>query len=253
MTFDRDLVDVHLRAGDGVSTIVLDRKGRINAYSASMYREIRQLVRVADEDPDTSVIVFSAVGEVFGAGGDLHEMLQFLDEGEPGGPTYAYRDDLPFRAVRACHKPTLAVVRGTCVGGGFGLATACDIVIVADGTRMGIPEAKVGLIDGLAIAALYGHVPLPSLKYLLFTGALIDAQEALRLGLVLECVAPDRLDARAREIAQELRSSSSQAIATYKRIFRSYERPDHVDDVMDLLQRDPDTAARIRAFFDKNN
>jgi enoyl-CoA hydratase len=241
--------NVRIDSADGVSSIVLDRPGHINAYTTQMYREIRRAVRIADAEPTTSVIVFRAEGDVFGAGGDLNEMLSYLDESEPGGPVFMFRDDLPFQAVRACHKPTIAEIRGTCVGGGFGLATSCDVVVAAEGTRVGSPEARVGLIDGLAISTLFGHMPLPALKYLLFSGSLIDAAEALRLGLVLECVPDERLTDRVNEIAQEFRATSSTAIRVYKRILRSYERPDNLDDVLDILLGDPEIAERIRARF----
>jgi enoyl-CoA hydratase/carnithine racemase len=244
-----EYVNLSVESADGVSTIVLDRPGHINAYSSEMYREIRRATRAADEDPETSVIVFTAAGTVFGAGGDLHEMLGLLDAHEPGGGVYAFRDDLPFTTIRACRKPTIAAPRGTCVGGGFALATACDLVIAAEGTRMGIPEARVGLIDGLAISTLYGHVPLPALRYLLFTGSLIDATEALRLGMLLEVVPADVLMDRVAQVAREMQACGPTAIEAYKRVLRSYERPDHLDDVMDILVRDPQTADRIRTFF----
>jgi enoyl-CoA hydratase/carnithine racemase len=243
-------INIRLDRAAGRATIVLDRPGRINAYTAEMYREIRSAVRIADADPKTAVIVFRAEGDVFGAGGDLEEMLSFLDAGDPE-LIHQYQDDLPFAAVRACRKPTLAAVRGTCVGGGFGLATACDLVVAEAGTRIGIPEARVGLIDGLAIAALYGHVPLQALRYLLFTGTLIDASEAMRLGMVFDCVPPERFEGRVGEIAAELAASSPDAVAEYKRILRTYDRPDHITDLMAMLTRNPETAGRIRSFFDR--
>jgi len=228
--------------------IILDRPGHINAYTTEMYREIRSATRFADNDPDTSVIVFRSASDVFGVGGDLAEMLEYLDSDDPD-LAYKFRDDLPFLAVRACEKPTVAAIRGTCVGGGFALAAACDLAIAQDATKIGIPEVKIGLIDGLAIAALYGQIPLPALRYLLFTGALIDAAEALRLGLILECVPADRFTDRVNELVAELSSVDSQAISQYKRILRTYDRPDHLDDMMKVLSQNKGTAARLRDFF----
>ncbi|MBS1676373.1 MAG: enoyl-CoA hydratase/isomerase family protein [Actinobacteria bacterium] len=232
---------------DGIASIVLDRPGHINAYTTEMYREIRLATRIAEADPEVAVIVFSAAGDVFGVGGDLNEMLEYLDDGPPHERVFRYQDDLPFATIRGCRKPTIAAIRGTCVGGGFGLATACDVVIAAEGTRVGIPEAKVGLIDGLAIARLFAQMPLPALKYLLFSGSLIDAREAWRLGLVLECVPADDLLARAWEVAAEFAATSPAAIRAYKKIFRSYDRPDHLDEMIELLLGDPEAADRMRA------
>jgi enoyl-CoA hydratase/carnithine racemase len=243
--------NIRLHSSAGVSTIVLDRRGRINAFTAAMYREIRSALRAADADPDTSVILLRSQGDVFGVGGDLQEMLDFLDSDDPDRK-FQYRDDLPFSTVRACRKPTVAAVRGTCVGGGFGLASACDMIIAERGARFGIPEIRVGMIDGLAIAALYGHMPLPALKFLLFTGALIDADEALRLGLVLDSVETDYFDLRVDDLCSQLAAGSPSAIGAYKRILRSYDRPDHLDVMMDILTGDPGAAGRMREFFDRS-
>ena len=242
--------NVQLRSAAGVSTVVLDRPGHINAFSSTMYREIRSALRTADADPDTSVILLRAPGDVFGVGGDLQEMLDFLDSDDPD-LKFRYRDDLPFATLRSCRKPTVAAVRGTCVGGGFGLASACDLVVADEDARFGIPEVRVGLIDGLAVAALYGHMPLPALKYLLFTRALIDAREALRLGLVLEVVSGDRFDGRVDELCGQLVERSPSAISAYKRILRGYDRPDHLDEMFEVLTGDPGAAARMREFFER--
>jgi enoyl-CoA hydratase/carnithine racemase len=244
-----DYQHVQLSSSAGVSTIVLDRAGHINAFNIAMYREIRSALRVADADPATSVILLRAAGDVFGVGGDLKEMLEFLDSDDPD-LKFRYRDDLPFSTVRGCRKPTVAAVRGTCVGGGFGLASACDMIIAERGARFGIPEIRIGMIDGLAIAALHGHMPLPALKYLLFTGTLIDADEALRLGLLLDAVPTDRFEARVEEVCRELTVGSPGAIGAYKGILRSYDRPDHLDAMMQILVEDPGAAVRMRTFFD---
>ena len=248
MSATPDHINLRVLREGPACVIELDRPGHINAYTTEMYREIRSAVRFADADADTSVIVFRSATEVFGVGGDLGEMLGYLDSDDPD-LAYRFRDDLPFQAVRACAKPTIAAIRGTCVGGGFALATACDLVVAQDGTRLGIPEVKVGLIDGLAIAGLYGHIPLPALKYLLFSGSLIDAAEALRLGLVLESVAEPDFTRRIEELVAELAANSSTAIAAYKRILRSYDRPDHLDDLMAVMTADRETADRLREFF----
>ena len=249
MTRATTFENVRIEHDGAISLLVLDRPGQINAFTSAMYREIRQAVRICDAEPSTTVIVLAAEGEVFGVGGDVHEMLEYLGDDAPDERAFRFRDDLPFGAVRACQKPTIAQVSGTCVGGGLGLATACDVAVVAEGTRMGIPEARIGLIDGLAIAALYGHVTLPALRYLLFSGALIDAAEAVRIGLVLECVPRPALSDRVRELAAQFAASSSRAISEYKRILRSYERHHHLDDMIELMLGDPEVAQRIRERF----
>ncbi|WP_020500808.1 enoyl-CoA hydratase/isomerase family protein [Sciscionella marina] len=230
-----------------VATISLDRAGGVNAFSTAMYREIRAAIRIADSAGDVSCILLRSAKRDFGVGGDLHEMRELLDNGQDVD-LYRFRDDLPYAALRSTRKPTVAAVDGLCVGGGLGIATSCDIVLVGDSARFGVPEVKMGLIDGLAASTLFGHIPRSALNYLLFSGKLIDAREAVRIGLALECVPGAELQARARELAHDVSSTSASAIEQYKRIIRGYERLDNLDDVAELIVKSPEVRARLNDF-----
>ena len=245
-----EFAHLRLSVDDRIATIALDRAGPVNAFSTEMYREIRAAVRAADIREDVAGILLTSAKTDFGVGGDLREMRDLTASGTTAD-LYGFRDDLPYAALRSVRKPMVAAVDGLCVGGGLGIAASCDIVVVGESARLGIPEVKVGLIDGLAASTLFGHVPRSALNYLLFSGALIGAEEAVRIGLALECVPSSRLQERCREIARQVSSTSSSAVEHYKRIIRSYERPDNLDDVIELIVRSPEVRARLTEFFSK--
>ncbi|MCW2854228.1 MAG: Enoyl-CoA hydratase [Nocardioides sp.] len=236
---------------DGIATITLSRPGGRNAFTTGFYAELRSAVRQADVDPDVTGVVIDSASKDFAVGGDLREMLGYLDSDPPSWDLWAFRDSLPFEAIRACRKPTVAIVDGICCGGGFATAISCDFILASPASRFGTPETKVGLMDGLVPPALHGHVPLPVIKYLLFSGELVDAAYAQRAGLVFEVLPGDELKERATALLGLFAANGSEIIADYKRMFRSYELPVDYEDTMRGLYTDPSIQQRVRAFFSR--
>jgi enoyl-CoA hydratase/carnithine racemase len=235
----------------GIATITLDRPGGRNAFSTGFYAELRSAIREADVDPSVTGVVIDSASSNFAVGGDLKEMLGYLDEpGEhPSWKLWEFRDSLPFDAIRACRKPTIALVDGICCGGGFATAISCDFIIATPGSRFGTPETKVGLLDGLVGPALFGHVPTPVLKYLLFSGELIDADYARAAGLVFEVLPQPRAGERARGLLRSFAANGPRIVTDYKRLLRSYEPAVSYEDTMRGLYEDPATQQRVRGFF----
>ena len=230
-------------------TITLDRPDGRNAFSTEFYAELRSAIREADVDPTVTGVMIDSASKDFAVGGDLKEMLAYLGDGEPSWDLWKFRDSLPFEAIRACRKPTIAVVDGTCCGGGFATAISCDFILATANSHFGTPETKVGLIDGLVAPALYGQVPLPVIKYLLFSGSLIDAEYALRVGLVFEVVAAADIRSRAHAMLELFAANGPDIIADYKRAIRSYEQPVDYESTMRQLYTDTATQERVRGFF----
>ncbi|MDB5910951.1 MAG: Enoyl-CoA hydratase [Massilia sp.] len=251
MTIGPPYENLAITTQDGLAVITLDRPGGRNAFSTTFYAELRSAVREAEVNTDAATIVINSAAEHFAVGGDLAQMMEYLRTDPPSWSLWDFRDSLPFEAIRACTKPTIAVIDGICCGGGFATAVCCDFILATPCSRFGTPETKVGLIDGLVGPALYGHVPLPLLKFMLFSGELIDADLAQRSGLVFELHETDRLMERATELHRMFSRNGSRILADYKRAFRGYELPVENEATMKVLYSDPATQDRVRAFFNR--
>ena len=198
-----------------IATILIDRPDKRNAFNQAMWDALPGLIDGAMADPAVRVLVLaSAADGVFCAGADIGELL-------------ANKDDAAWRAAnqaainRAQHvlarapKPTIAFIDGDCVGGGCGLALACDIRIATPRARMGITPAKLGLVYPLHDTKLLVDLVGPGqAKRMLFTGALLGADEALRIGLV------DLLGDSAADLAATIAAASPHSCGHTKAFVR---------------------------------
>jgi enoyl-CoA hydratase len=198
---------------DGVRTITIDRPDAHNAMTLAMRERIVELFTSASDDQAIDVVVITGTDPSFSAGADIKEIQA------PGGLPKRVN---PTVAVRACAKPTIAAVNGICVTGALEIALACDLIVASDRARFADTHAKAGLMPGWGMsAALPSAVGHRKAVELSLTGALLDAEEALRLGLVNQVVAHDQLLARTDELAQTIRAHNQvvvrRQIALYRR------------------------------------
>lgn len=217
MTTEYKYLDV--KTEDRTCWIRLAREYPANAFCSDMYLEIKTAVRLADWNSDIDHIVLTGTGKVFGVGGDLDEVLQAVRDFREGGlALHRFQDNLPFETIRCARKLVISAVNGVAVGAGMTLATLCDVSIAAESARFGAPETKAGALDSYLPYYLFGQVSLPKLKYLLYTGKLVSAREAERIGLITEVVPDDRLEERVREVLDELRAGSMGPNTEFKKI-----------------------------------
>ena len=198
-------------AVDGpVATLTLDRPDKRNAVRQSMWAAIDAHVTALAADPDIRVLVVTGAGEHFCAGADIGELTN-----GPGGE-YARVNWAAEEALANFPAPTIAVIRGNCVGGGVSIATACDLRIAADDSVFGITPAKLGIVYPTnALERAVRILGASATKHLMFTGELIDADRALRIGLVDEVHPVADLQARVdRLVATLLERSSLTQVAT---------------------------------------
>lgn len=170
-----------------VARLRIDRADKRNAFTQAMWQALPALVREAESDAAVRVIVVeAAAGGTFCAGADIAEMLAHRDD-----PAWLAANQAAINAATgtlARARPvTLAWIDGDCVGGGCGIALACDLRIASPRARFGITPAKLGLVYPLHdVALLVDAVGAPQARRLLLGGMLVDAAEALRIGLVEE-------------------------------------------------------------------
>lgn len=244
------------REPSGLAWIVLDRPDRRNAMTLAMWRELRDRVDDLGHSADVRVIALIGGGEHFCAGADIGE---FEDARATAADAQRYEDavDACTEAIAQSAKPTIAAIRGFCLGGGCGLAMACDFRLAHTSAHFAIPAARLGIVYGVRDTQnLLALVGLARAKRLLFTGRQIDAAEAARIGLVDEVVAGSLEDA-ARQFAATLVESAPLSIAGAKLILTALvrgETRDRHDEIEAALARSvasDDYREGVRAFLEK--
>lgn len=190
-----------------VATVTIDRAERRNALTWSTVGELRRAVGAAKADGDVRALVLTGAGDrAFCAGADLSGMADgagWLDLHDGRGQLAEL-----FRDLWALGKPTVARVRGYAVGGGFGLALACDLVVAGADAVFAAPEVDVGLWPYMITVPMLRSMPPKVALELMMTGRRVGAEEGLRIGFVNRAVAVHDLDAAVTEMADALASKS---------------------------------------------
>jgi enoyl-CoA hydratase/carnithine racemase len=192
-----------------VATLTIDRPEKRNAMTAAMWEALPELLAGLARDPAVRALVVTGAGPSFCAGADISDLLGGADVGDPMADVR--RSNLAAQAaLRDFPRPTVAMIRGHCIGGGVELAVACDLRFTDPTGVFGVTPAKVGIVyTPQSTAALLDLVGPSTTKYLLFSGELLDAQAALRAGLVDRVVAAADLDGEVHRLADVLASRSA--------------------------------------------
>ena len=204
---------VTLDVDAGVGTIRLDRPP-MNALNMQVQEELRDAAHAAARHPDVRAVIVYGGSRVFAAGADVKEMasMSYADMAARSGDLQS-----AFTAVARIPKPVVAAVTGYALGGGLELALCADVRVCGAGAKLGQPEIKLGVIPGAG-----GTQRLPRLvgparaKELIFTGRFVDAEEALRIGLVDRVVAPDDVLSAALEWAAQFATGLALALRAAK-------------------------------------
>jgi enoyl-CoA hydratase/carnithine racemase len=228
---------------DGVATVVIHHPAKRNAMTAGMWEALPPLLDVLAADPAVRALVLTGEGETFCAGADISALR--------GSSTQA--QGLAVRAedaLAAFPKPTLAAVRGYCVGGGCQLAAACDLRFVDEGALFGITPAKLGIVYAASSTRRLVSLVGPSAaKYLLYSGELIDARHALRTGLVNEVLPDGELGKRVAEFTRVLTARSQLTQAAAKEFANG--RTDRDAYWAQQARASGDTAEGVAAFLER--
>ncbi|MET9102384.1 enoyl-CoA hydratase/isomerase family protein [Streptomyces antibioticus] len=228
---------------DGVATVVLHHPAKRNAMTAAMWAALPPLLETLAADPQVRVLVLTGAGGTFCAGADISTLQGSPDEAQ----ALAVRAE---EALAAFPKPTLAAVKGHCVGGGAQLAGACDLRFAEEGALFGVTPAKLGIVyPASATRRLVSLVGPGAAKYLLFSGELIDTERALRTGFVDEVLPVDELDKRVAEFTQVLVSRSQLTQAAAKEFADG--RTDRDAHWIAQARASDDTAEGVAAFLER--
>jgi enoyl-CoA hydratase/carnithine racemase len=192
-----------------VARLTIDRPEKRNAMTAAMWAGLPGVLGGLADDPAVRVLVVTGAGPSFCAGADISDLLSGPNPADPMAEVR--RDNLAAQAaLRDFPKPTVAMIRGHCIGGGVELAACCDLRFTDPTGVFGVTPAKVGIVYTPSSTKTLVDLVGPAMtKYLLFSGELIDADTALRAGLVDHIVAADDLEAEVHRFADVLASRSA--------------------------------------------
>jgi methylglutaconyl-CoA hydratase len=217
LSFTTILVADRTIAGGLVRTITLNRPERRNALSPEMQAELIVAMEQVVRDR-CRVLVLTGAGEAFCSGLDLAVLRTMTDASDMDHRAHAANVARMFRTLYELPMPTIAAVRGPAIAGGTGLATICDFTLATTTAKFGFTEARIGFVPALVSAFAVLQIGDKRARDLLLTARIFDAEEALRLGLVNEVVAPEELDARVQSLAETLVAVSPQSHAATKRL-----------------------------------
>lgn len=214
---------------DGVATVRLNRPAKHNAVNLGMWQALARLMPALADDLAVEVVVLrGSPGGPFSAGADVEEFSTLRSTADSAA-VYGQAVAAGEAALVGFPKPTIAVIEGFAIGGGSQLALACDLRICSAGSRFGITPAKLGIVYGLASTARLVDVVGPAwASWILMTGDLIDAETALRIGLVHEVC--DDLDARATLLAATLTSRAQVSLRGAKALIAKVTRGERTED-----------------------
>jgi enoyl-CoA hydratase/carnithine racemase len=225
-----------------VRILTMNRPEKRNALNFELAKGLLDALRAADADDAVGAIVLTGAGQGFCAGADLSEFKEL-------GTGLAAEDraeltmqlHLAFTQIR---KPVVAAINGHAMGGGAGLAIASDLALMAEGAKLGYPEPRHGIVAAIVMANLVRQVGRKAAFELVSLGEPVDAQQALRLGMINKVASKENVLQQAVAIAEKLAGVKREAMAETKRLFH---------EVVDLplpeaLERGRDTNKRMRNF-----
>ncbi|MFJ1865800.1 enoyl-CoA hydratase/isomerase family protein [Streptomyces sp. NPDC088097] len=237
---------LHSDVTDGVATVVISHPAKRNAMTAPMWRALPPLLADLAADPDVRVLVLTGAGSTFCAGADISTLTS---PGEDDPQTLAVAAE---EALAAFPKPTVAAIRGFCVGGGSQLAAACDLRFGEEGSSFGVTPARLGIVYPASSTRRLASVVGPSwAKYLLFSAELIGADTALRAGFLNELLPAGQLDKRVAEFTRILTTRSHLTQAAAKEFADG--RTDRDDHWAEQAATSGDTAEGVAAFLERRS
>jgi enoyl-CoA hydratase/carnithine racemase len=242
---------VYLTRDGETATLVLNQPARRNAVSSTMWEAIPDLLGDAEADTDIRLLKVTGAGEHFAAGADISEFETVYATPESAA-CYSESISAALNALEYFARPTVAVIQGACVGGGVSLAAACDLRIAARSSRFAITPGKLGLVYSYDdVRRLIRRIGDAAAKDLLFSGRLINADEAFRLRLIDRV--GDNLDTIVASVETEMLANSQWSLQAIKTMIRHVSNGERKEgDVLFLSAfAGEDFQSGFRAFLDR--
>jgi enoyl-CoA hydratase len=215
-------LDWKMRAnGDSVAKIVLNHPEKLNAFTSEMTSTVRRLVlEAAERDDVRALILTTSSTRAFTSGADIREFSQLDPEGGERFIRNLHETCLAFRQFPV---PVIAAIHGYCLGGGLEIAASCDLRVASEDATFGMPEVRVGLPSVIEARMLPQLIGWGKTAELLYTGEIIDAEEALRCGLVEKVVEGSEVEDAVDHWVNAIAAAGPHAIRTQKKLLRRWQ------------------------------
>ena len=223
---------VRIESEERWAWIVLNRPEKRNALNFQMMDDLAEAFTELGKKEGVRVVLLTGEGKAFCSGLDLEALQQFSHKNFEESLIDSKRYASLLKTIYLFPKPVIAVLNGPAIAGGCGLASVCDLTLVAETAKMAYTEARIGFVAAIVSYFLVHTVGERVARELLLTARLVDAHEALRMGLVNEVVESSRLQARARELASQLCDNSLQSMQATKALLAGIASPD-LDSALD--------------------
>jgi enoyl-CoA hydratase len=247
--------NLKIEISEGVALIPINRPAALNALNSDFFTNFNDLLSTISKDDSIKVMVITGEGKSFVAGADIAELV---DMNLKQAYCFSSLGQEVFHRLERMVIPVIAAVNGFALGGGCELALACDFRIASSTAKFGQPEVNLGLIPGYAgtqrLSRLSG---MGNALYLILTGEMISAEEALHMGLVQKVVPPEVLMEEAMKMARKIASNGSQAVIKAKEIIRKGREISLADgsklesEAFSKLFDYPSTKEGMKAFLEK--
>lgn len=248
-----------LEKQEGVATLTLNRPEKYNAFAGRMRQEILEVIDEAEKDREVRVLVITGAGKAFCVGGDVNEFVsgttQALEQAVSSERHAMCRAAL---TINRMEKPVIASVNGVAAGGGCNLALACDIRIASEKARFGQVFVRRGVHpDWGGIYFLPRLVGYGKAAELIFSGEVVDAEEALKIGMVNKVVPHKELAGATRELAERIAKNAPIPIAFAKRGLQNFNKwdlsqaLDYESYALEVCKRSEDVLEGFSAFLEK--
>lgn len=228
----------------GVAQVAMARPEVFNAFNETMIGELAEAFAQLGADPGVRVIVLAGEGKAFSAGADLQWMRRASEASREWNLGDARRFADMLHRIESCPKPTIARVQGVALGGGVGLACACDIAVASTDAKFAVSEAKFGILPAVIGPYVVNAVGPRQARRLALTATVVGAEEALAIGLVQQVVPAAELDAAVERCIGELLANGPQALAEIKALFAQLEVGPVTPEVRELTAQ---TISRVRS------
>jgi methylglutaconyl-CoA hydratase len=243
---------------NGVAEIVLNRPEKMNSLDEELISDLTSMMNDFSANDEVRVVVLTGAEGNFCSGLYL-DYLQKISEFDI---LQNKEDSRKFKnmllSIYSCSKPVIAKVKGYCLAGGCGIASACDIIVADETAKFGYTEVKIGFIPAIVMLFLLKRVSETHAKDLLLSARMVSAEEAYRMGLINHFVAVSEIDNKVNEICEMLKKNSASSIKLTKEMFSNISSMNFVDaleyacDLNAITRMTPDCKEGVAKFLSKN-